>query len=146
MELSKKYWTIKRDHFTPKVTWRIKRKCTPFNTTKRKCYLCLNEKLEITSYKGYNLSNKKLELTNKCRHQNRFTFLRHGSKDLKLRFHWNTSRSIPIWAQVLHNFLNNKAFKTNIQQHEMMVSLGNILGYISNEDDTEMTSPKSIKL
>ena len=35
-ELSKEYWTIKRKHFTPKVTWRIIRKCAPFNTTKRK--------------------------------------------------------------------------------------------------------------
>ena len=33
--------TIKRNHFIPKVTWRIIRKCAPFNTTKRKCYLCL---------------------------------------------------------------------------------------------------------
>ena len=41
-ELSKEYWAIKRNHFTPIVTWRIIRKCAPFNTTKRKCYLCLN--------------------------------------------------------------------------------------------------------
>ena len=51
-ELSKEYWTIKRNHFTPKVTWRIIRKFALFNTTKRKCYLCLSEKLEIVSYKG----------------------------------------------------------------------------------------------
>ena len=38
-ELSKDCWTIKRNHFIPKVTWRIIRKCTPFSTTKRKCYL-----------------------------------------------------------------------------------------------------------
>ena len=29
-ELSKEYWTIKCNHFTPKVTWRIIRKCAPF--------------------------------------------------------------------------------------------------------------------
>ena len=67
-ELSKEYWTIKRKHFTPKVTLRIIRRCTAFNTTKRKCYLCLNEKLEIASYKGDNLMNKKSELISKCRH------------------------------------------------------------------------------
>ena len=38
-ELSKEYWAIKRNHFTPIVTWRIIRKCAPFNTTKRKCYV-----------------------------------------------------------------------------------------------------------
>ena len=80
-ELSKEYWTIKRNHFTPKVTWRIIRKRAPFNTTKRKCYLCLNEKLEIASYKRDNLLNKRSDLINKCRHQNKFTFLRHDSKD-----------------------------------------------------------------
>ena len=74
-ELSKEYWTIKRKHFTPKVTWRIIRKCTAFNTTKRKCYLCLNEKLEIA------LLNKRSELISKSRHQNKFTLLRHDSKD-----------------------------------------------------------------
>ena len=47
-ELTKEYWTIKRNRFTSKVTWITIRKFTPFNTTKRKCYLCLNEKLEIT--------------------------------------------------------------------------------------------------
>ena len=80
-ELSKEYWSIKRNHFTPKVTWRIIRKCTPFNTTKRKCYLCLNEKLEIASYKGGNLLNKRSELINKCRQQNKYALLRHDSKD-----------------------------------------------------------------
>ena len=54
-ELSKEYWTIKCNHFTQKVTWRIIRKCAFFNTTKRKCYLFLNQKLEIASYKGDNL-------------------------------------------------------------------------------------------
>ena len=80
-ELSKEYWAIKRNHFTPIVTWRIIRKCAPFNTTKRKCYLCLNEKLEMASYKGDNLLNKRSELTNKCRHQNKFSPLRHDSKN-----------------------------------------------------------------
>ena len=35
-ELSKEYWTMKRNHFTPIVTWRIIRKRAPFNTTKKK--------------------------------------------------------------------------------------------------------------
>ena len=80
-ELSKEYWEIKRNDFTPKVTWRIIKKCAPFNTTKRKCYLCLNEKLEIASYKEDNLLNKRKELISKYRHQHKSTFLRHDSKD-----------------------------------------------------------------
>ena len=80
IELSKGYWTKKYNHFTPIVTWMIIRKCAPFNTTKRKCYLRLHEKLEIASYKGDNLLNKRSELINNCRHQNKFTLLRHDSK------------------------------------------------------------------
>ena len=80
-ELSKEYWTIKRTHFIPKITWRIIRKCATFNTTKRKWYICLKEKLEIASYKGDNLLNKRSEFINKCRHQNKFTLLQHDSKD-----------------------------------------------------------------
>ena len=47
-ELSKEYWTIKRNHLNTKShleNWRTIRKCAPFNATKRKGYLCLNEKL-----------------------------------------------------------------------------------------------------
>ena len=49
------------------------RKCAPFNPTKRKCYLKLNEKLEITLYKRNNLLNERSELINKGRHQLKFT-------------------------------------------------------------------------
>ena len=65
-EFSKEYWEIKRNNFIPKVTWSILRECPPYNLRKRKCYLCLNEKLEINSYKGNNLLNKISELI-KCR-------------------------------------------------------------------------------
>ena len=66
IEFSKEYWEIKRNNFIPKITWSILRECPPYNLRKRKCYLCLNEKLEINSYKGNNLLNKISELI-KCR-------------------------------------------------------------------------------
>ena len=78
-EPSKECWAIKRNLFAPKVTGRIF-KCAAFNTTKGKCYLCLDEKLRIASYKGYNLLKNKSEFINKCRHQNKFTHLQHDSK------------------------------------------------------------------
>ena len=73
-ELSIEYWYIKRNK-------RIVRECPPYSLSKRKCYLCLNEKLEINSYKGNNLLNTRSELINKCRHLNKHTLLRHDSKD-----------------------------------------------------------------
>ena len=60
-ELSKEYWDIKRSNFITKVTWSIVRECRPYSLIKKKCYLCLNEKLEINSYKGNNLLNKRSE-------------------------------------------------------------------------------------
>ena len=57
------------------------RKCSSFNTIKRKCYLRPNEKLEIAPQKGENLLNKRSELTNNCRPQNKFTFLWHDTKN-----------------------------------------------------------------
>ena len=50
-ELSKEYWDIKRNNFTAKVTWNIVRECPPYSLSKRACYLCLNEKLEINHIK-----------------------------------------------------------------------------------------------
>ena len=80
-ELSKEYWKIKDKKFVPNVTWKIIRKCLPFNPNIKKCHLCLSEKLEIALYEGDNLLNKKTELISKCRHKNKFTLLRHDSKD-----------------------------------------------------------------
>ena len=80
-ELSKELWQIKMKNYTPEITWRIIRKCLPYNYNSRKCDLCLNEKLEIALYKGENLLNKKMKLISKCRHQNKFMLLRHDSKD-----------------------------------------------------------------
>ena len=51
-----------------------------FQYNQKKYYLCLNEKLEIASYKGDNLLSKMSELINNCRHQNKFTLLRHDNK------------------------------------------------------------------
>ena len=80
-ELSKELWQIKMKNYTPKIMWRIIRKCPPFNYNSRKCYLCLNEKLEIALYEGENLLNKKTELISKCCHQNKFMLLRQNSKN-----------------------------------------------------------------
>ena len=46
-ELSKELWQIKMKNYTPEITWRIIRKCLPYNYNRKKCYFCLHEKLEI---------------------------------------------------------------------------------------------------
>ena len=74
---------MKMKNYTPEITLRIIRKCLPYNYSSRKCYLCLNEKLEIALYEGENLLIKKTELISKCRQQNKFMLLRHDSKERK---------------------------------------------------------------
>jgi len=80
-ELSKEVWRLKRKGYTPKVTWTIHKKCFPYNFNTKRCHLCLNEALEIASYTGDDLLNKRSELIAKCRHETKFTLLRHDSKD-----------------------------------------------------------------
>ena len=74
------YWEIKRNNFIPKLTWTIVRECQLYSLSKRKCYFCQNEKLEINPHKGNNLLNKRSELINKCRHLKKNKLLRHDSK------------------------------------------------------------------
>ena len=62
MKTRRNYWTIKCNHFTPRATWKKIRECALFNTTKIKCCLYLKEKLEIASYKGDNLLNKRWKI------------------------------------------------------------------------------------
>ena len=79
-ELSKEVWKIKQKNQTPIITWKVLKQCPPFNTINNKCQLCLNEKLSIIEYREKNLLNKKNELISKCRHQNKYTLVKHDSK------------------------------------------------------------------
>ena len=49
-ELSNEIWGMKNSGQTPVITWKIVRKCSPYNPNSKRCYLCLNEKLEIVTY------------------------------------------------------------------------------------------------
>ena len=53
---------LKRTILFQKQLLGILREHPPYNLSKRKCYLSLNEKLEINSYKGNNVLNKSSEL------------------------------------------------------------------------------------
>ena len=54
-ELSKEFWEIRNCSGTPKITWKIIRICRPYYLNSERCFLCLNEKYEIATYKGDNL-------------------------------------------------------------------------------------------
>lgn len=86
-ELSKEYKSRKSRNVTEKIIWRIVRKCASFNAGKRKCYLGLNKKLKITSY-------KEDKLLNKCRIK-QVTLLRHDGKG---KSNVSTKTSHPLFS------------------------------------------------
>ena len=56
-------WQIKMKNYIPKITLSELEENATYNS--RKCYLCLNEKLEKALYEGENFLNKKTELISK---------------------------------------------------------------------------------
>ena len=53
---------MKKSGQTPVIAWEIVRKCSFYEPNSKKCYLCSNKKLEIATFRGNNLLNKKTEL------------------------------------------------------------------------------------
>ena len=70
-ELSKCIWRLKSHGIIPVVKWSIVKRVSS-KTSANYGKLCLTEKFYITrSLSNKNLLNKKSELVNKCRHQNK---------------------------------------------------------------------------
>ena len=80
-ELSNEIWRIKNSVHHPKVKWEIVKKCVPNSPETKCCLLCLNEKLEIASYKEQNLLSKRNEIASKYRHQLKYALARFDTKD-----------------------------------------------------------------
>ena len=79
-ELASEYWRLRDSNITPIIKWKIKRKCSKYKPNSRHCNLCLNEKLFILEHKSDNILNKRTELVNKCRHENKFYLSRFKPK------------------------------------------------------------------
>ena len=133
---------MEKKSYTKSYLENDKEMCIFQHKKKKKCYLCFNEKLEITSYKGENLLNKRSEPINKCRHQNKlillydiiartksyiFTEIFLAGFPLRLTFQ-------PARIMLLHDLL----FETKIEQLRTTVSLENIPGTISCEHGAQM--------
>ena len=70
-ELAKHIWQLKNNNFNYSIKWSIASKVYG-NDNSLSCKLCLMEKYRIMKYfDDPNLFNKKSELINKCRHQNK---------------------------------------------------------------------------
>ena len=66
-ELSKHTWTLKNINTNYKIDWSIL-----YSNKRKRCYLCLTEKLYLIKAKKPTLLNKRTELISKCRHENKF--------------------------------------------------------------------------
>ena len=65
----------------PTIKWSIVKTAPAYNNISKRCYLCLEEKLAIIEYPDQeNLLNKRSELVNRCRHQNKFLLKNYDNK------------------------------------------------------------------
>ena len=71
-ELSKHIWKVKDQGGNYRISWKIRKKATPYISGTKKCDLCLSEKLCILKAEKPSLLNKRSELISKCRHENKF--------------------------------------------------------------------------
>ena len=78
--LSVEYWNLKQIRQAPRLTWEIKGQYTAYNSTLKKCNLCLSEKLAIIDDPYKNLPNKRPEAISQYRHRNKFKLVNLTSR------------------------------------------------------------------
>ena len=71
-KLSKKYWELKNQGLTPKVSWEIVKHLKKYENGQKCCNLCLTEKLLILKCRDKNLLDSRSEICSKCRHKGKF--------------------------------------------------------------------------
>ena len=71
-ELSKHIWTLKDSNTNYKIDWSILAAAPAYSNKRKRCHLCLTEKLYLIKAKKPTLLNKRTELISKCRHENKF--------------------------------------------------------------------------
>ena len=80
-ELSKKFWKIKDNERSTNITWEILGRHQAYNTSSKRCSLCLNRKLKIVLHRNNNVLNRRTEILNKCRHKSKYSLISHDCKD-----------------------------------------------------------------
>ena len=62
---------IKDNNYSANVTWEILGRHQAYNTSSKRCSICLNEKLKIAMYRKKNMLNKWTKILNKRKHRNK---------------------------------------------------------------------------
>ena len=76
-ELSKHIWTLKDNNIKHFISWRILSSHSPYNSSSKRCNLCLKEKFLIICRPELSTLNKRNELVSSCPHRNK-TLLRNN--------------------------------------------------------------------
>ena len=71
-ELSKHVWSIKDQNKDFSIKWSILGHARPYDNISKKCNLCILEKYYIICQSDLASLNKRNEIVNKCRHQNKY--------------------------------------------------------------------------
>ena len=75
-ELAMEVWRIKRNNMQFNIKWKKVRNFPSYTPESKKCFLCMNEKLEIARHEEDNLLNKRNEIISRCLHRSRFKLKR----------------------------------------------------------------------
>ena len=67
-ELPNEVWKLKKQKKNADISWEILGIHQLYDTSTKRCMLCLNEKLAIALHKEGNMLNKCTEIISKCRH------------------------------------------------------------------------------
>ena len=70
-ELSKHIWTLKDNNIDHSISWRILSSSSSYNSSNKRCNLCLKEKFLIICRPELSSLNKRNELVSSCRRRNK---------------------------------------------------------------------------
>ena len=70
-ELSKHVWSLKDSNIDYSISWRIISSSSSYNSSSKRCNLCLKEKFLIICRPDLSSLNKRNELVSSCRHRNK---------------------------------------------------------------------------
>ena len=70
-DLSKHIWTLKNDNTDYSISWRVLSSSSPYNSSSKRCNLCLKQKFLIICRPELSSLNKRNELVSSCRHRNK---------------------------------------------------------------------------
>ena len=74
-------WKLKEQNKNADISCEILEIHQSYNTSTKRCMLCLNEKLAIALHKEDNILNKCTEVISKCRHSIKYNLRNYDTKD-----------------------------------------------------------------